>query len=117
MHLQLCKLYTQGTQPIRCCSTSCAAMYAQDGLCQIWLVCSLHSRRCPCSMQVLPLYHALRACLALAASLGIHCSIVNTQDMWWSVACVASCSGLPSGSLAGVQLHIRHPVSGLCQPG
>ena len=38
--IELRKLHTQRTQPIRCCSTSCAAMYAQDGLRQIWLVCS-----------------------------------------------------------------------------
>lgn len=57
------KLHTQRTQPIRCCSTSCAAMYAQDGLCQIWLVCSLHSRRCPCRLCRSCPYNMPRECV------------------------------------------------------
>ena len=66
----LSSLYTQRTQPNRCRPTSCAAMYAQDGLCQIWLVCRCNHAGVLADMQVLPLKHAPRACLASAASLG-----------------------------------------------
>lgn len=52
--IQLSSLYTQRTRPNRCRSTSCAALYAQDGICQIWLVCNCNRAGVHADMQVLP---------------------------------------------------------------
>ena len=115
--IQLRKLYTQRTRPLRCRSTSCAAMYAQDGLCQIWLVCS-------CTLaDVLAKYAGLasKPCLEsvfIISGLSRH-SLQHCEHSGHVVVYRSCCVLLRSALWQPDWCPVADsaPRSGLCQPG